>query len=168
MAGAFICFSHLTDQASIWKRHLIPSSQKSGMKMSQLRELPCELSGILLGNSCLLQVKLLRRGKWFSRPALAANSSSLLSLVHLFLHRPDHVTRHSLVACPFADNSFPLVYLRLLARSQPGPVGCFSAVSYSSTVTVLLWTWIQCCHRLGGVIFWVMSQACCHADLSTV
>ena len=36
------------------------------------------------------------------------------------------------------------------------------------TVTMLPWRWIQCCHRLGGVIFWVMSQACCHADLSMV
>ena len=32
---AFICFNHLTDQAFIWDRRLIPSSQKSGMKMSQ-------------------------------------------------------------------------------------------------------------------------------------
>ena len=38
---AFICFNHLTDQAfiwdqgAVWGRHLIPSSQKSGMKMSQ-------------------------------------------------------------------------------------------------------------------------------------
>ena len=35
IAGAFICFNHLTDQAFIWDRRLIPSSQKSGMKMSQ-------------------------------------------------------------------------------------------------------------------------------------
>ena len=28
IAGAFICFSHLTDQAFIWDRRLIPSSQK--------------------------------------------------------------------------------------------------------------------------------------------
>ena len=48
--------------------------------------------------------------------------------VHLFLHRPDHFAGHSLVACPFADNSSPHVYLRLLASllppstRQPGPV----------------------------------------------
>ena len=47
---------------------------------------------------------------------------------HLFLHRPDHFAGHSLVACPFADNSSPHVYLRLLASvlppssRQPGPV----------------------------------------------
>ena len=41
IAGAFICFNHLTDQvfiwdqAAIWDRRLIPSSQKSEMKMSQ-------------------------------------------------------------------------------------------------------------------------------------
>ena len=35
IAGAFICFSHLTDQVAIWDRRLIHSSQKSGMKMSQ-------------------------------------------------------------------------------------------------------------------------------------
>ena len=45
---------------------------------------------------------------------------------HLF--RPDHFAGHSLVACPFADNSFPHVYLGLLASllppstRQPGPV----------------------------------------------
>ena len=39
-----------------------------------------------------------------------------------------HFAGHSLVACPFADNSFPHVYLRLLAHllppstRQPGPV----------------------------------------------
>ena len=39
--GAFICFNHLTDQtfiwdqAAIWNRRLILSSQKSGLKMSQ-------------------------------------------------------------------------------------------------------------------------------------
>ena len=42
--------------------------------------------------------------------------------VHLFCHHPDHFTGHSLVACLFADNSFPHVYLKLLAHSQPGTV----------------------------------------------
>ena len=41
ITGPFICFNHLTDQAfiwdqaAIWDRRLIPSSQKSEMKMSQ-------------------------------------------------------------------------------------------------------------------------------------
>ena len=41
IAGVFICFNHLTnqaffwDQAAIWDRHLISSTQKSKMKMSQ-------------------------------------------------------------------------------------------------------------------------------------
>ena len=45
---------------------------------------------------------------------------------HLF--HPDHFAGHSLVACPFADNSSPHVYLQLLASllppssRQPGPV----------------------------------------------
>ena len=79
----------------------------------------------------LLQVKLLRRRKLFSRPALTANSSSLLSLTvaHIcFSVAPDHFTGHPLVACPFADNPTLHVYLKLLARllppstRQPGPV----------------------------------------------
>ena len=44
----------------------------------------------------------------------------------------------------------------------------FYFFSPALTVTMLPWRWIQSRHRLGGVIFWVMSQACCHADLSTV
>ena len=46
----------------------------------------------------------------------------------MFLHRPDHFAGHSLVVCPFADNSSPHVYLKLLASllptatRQPGPV----------------------------------------------
>ena len=84
-----------------------------------------------MGNICLLQLKLLRRRKRFIQPALTANSSSLLSLMVVyifFLHRPDHFVGHSLVACPFADNSFLHVYLKLLASllppstRQPGPV----------------------------------------------
>ena len=43
------------------------------------------ISALLLGNSCLLQVKLLRWRKWFSRPALTDNSSSLLSLVMAYI-----------------------------------------------------------------------------------
>ena len=39
--------------------------------------------------------------------------------VHLFCHRPDHFAGHSLVACPFADNPVPHVYLRLLASLLP-------------------------------------------------
>ena len=69
IAGAFICFSHLTDQVAISDRRLINSSQKSGMKMSKLCQLLCEFSGILVIH--LLQVKLLRGRKRFSQPALA-------------------------------------------------------------------------------------------------
>ena len=42
----------------------------------------------------LLQVKLLQWRKRFSQPALTTNSSSLLSLMHLYGHRPDHFTGH--------------------------------------------------------------------------
>ena len=92
------------------------------MKCHKLRQ----LLGILLGNICLLHVKLLWR-KRFIQPAFVANSSSHGG-VHLFLHRPDHFAGHSLVACPFAGNSSPHVYLKLLASllppstRQPGPV----------------------------------------------
>ena len=41
------------------------------------------------------------------------------SRIHLFGHRPDHCAGHSLVACPFADNSSPHVYLKLLASLLP-------------------------------------------------
>ena len=51
----------------------------------KLLQLLCEFSGILLGNSCLLQVKLLRWRKRFSQPALTANSSSLLSLTVVYI-----------------------------------------------------------------------------------
>ena len=69
----------------------------------------------------LLQVKLLRRRK---RLISAVTHGG----VHLFRHRPDHFAGQSLVACLYADNSFPHVYLKLLAgllppsTRQPGPV----------------------------------------------
>ena len=39
--------------------------------------------------------------------------------VHLFHHHPDHFAGHSLVSCPFADNSSPHVYLKLLSSLLP-------------------------------------------------
>ena len=58
---------------------------------------------------------------------------------NLFLHRPDYFEGHSLVACPFADNSSPHVHIRLLAGLLPPSTrqpwvnreassGCFSRV----------------------------------------
>ena len=47
--------------------------------------------------------------------------------VHLFLHHPDHFAGHTLMACPFADDSSPHVYVKLLtsllppSTRQPGP-----------------------------------------------
>ena len=89
-----------------------------------------------------LQVKLLRRRKRFSQPALGGR--------HLFLHRPDHFAGHSLVACPFADNSSLHVYLRLLS-SRPPPSssslvlllsssdGCWSSVWFFRQSLTLSW-----------------------------
>ena len=63
--------------------------------------------------------------------------------VHLFLHRPDHFAGHSLMACPFADNSFPHVYLKLLASilppstRQPGPVAVFLRQTLKLKLTFL-------------------------------
>ena len=74
IAGAFIW-----DQLAILDRCLIPSSQTPGWKCHKLRQLLCEFSGIFL------QVKLLWRRKRFSQPALAANSSSLLSLMVAYI-----------------------------------------------------------------------------------
>ena len=51
--------------------------------------------------------------------------------VHLFRHCPDHFAEHSLLACQFADNPFPHVYLQLLSSllppssRQPGPTAVF-------------------------------------------
>ena len=136
IARAFICFNHLTDQAfswdqaAIWDKRLIPSSQKwwialiLGWKCHKLRQPLCEFSGVLL------QVKLLRRRKRFSQPALASKlliSAVTHSGVHLFRHRHDHFS-HSLMACLFPDHLPPHVYLKLLASllptstRQPGPV----------------------------------------------
>ena len=75
IAGAFICFNHLTDQVFIWDR---------AFNSTVVR---------------LLQVKLLQRRKRLI-------STVTHGCVHLFRHRPDHFTGHSVMACPFADNSF--------------------------------------------------------------
>ena len=89
--------------------------------------------------------------------------------VHLFCHRPDHFAGHSLVACPFADNSSPHVYLRLLAgllppsTRQPGPAAVLLGQSLKlslifSTISPCLWidreTSSSCFSRLFLCIFY--------------
>ena len=97
IAGVFICFNHLTDQAFIWDQVFNSTVVR------------------------LLQVQLLRQRKLL---ITAVTDSG----VYLFRHCPDHFAGHSLVACPFADNSFLHFYLRLLtsllppSSRQPGPV----------------------------------------------
>ena len=96
--------------------------------MSQLRQLLREFSDILLGNSCTSSAsEVVGWRKQFIQPALAANSSSLLSLTVVY-SCGDHFVGHSLVACLFADHPSQHVYLRLLASllpqstKQPDPV----------------------------------------------
>ena len=125
---AFICFNQLTDQAffwdqaAIWDRRLIPFSQKSRMKMSQTSPASqwthASFWAIIVH---LLQMKLLRQRKWFSQPALVANSSSLLLLTVVFICFTIAliILRDTLLACPFANNPFPHVYLKLLVSLPP-------------------------------------------------
>ena len=128
IAGAFICFNHLTDQAfiwdqaAIWDRRLIPSSQKSEMKMSQTspasRLILWHPSGQYLSSASEVVA-----AEETIQPT-STHSKLLISAVthgggHLFLHRPDHFAGHSLVACPFADHPSPHVYLKLLASLLP-------------------------------------------------
>ena len=63
--------------------------------------------------------KLLRRRKRFSQPLPAVNPSSLLSLTVAYIYFALIILRDTLVACPFADNSFPHVYLKLLSSLLP-------------------------------------------------
>ena len=128
MAGVFICFSHLTDQAfiwdraAIWDRGFIPSSQKSGIKNFTVNSLAsfCKWSCCGRGNDSANQYSL----KLLHCKLLI--SAVTHSGVHLF--HPDHFAGHSLMACPFVDTSSLHVYVRLLASllppstRQPGPV----------------------------------------------
>ena len=89
--------------------------------------------------------------------------------VHLFLHHPDHFAGHSLVSCPFADNAFPHIHLKLLASllppstKQPGPVAvlfrqtlklCLIFSPISSTLLVNRETSSGCSSRVFLCIFY--------------
>ena len=80
IAGAFICFSHLTDQVAIWDRRLINSSQKSGMNMSKLCQLLCEFSGILLANSHTSSASEVVAGEETIQPTSTCNCRTSVSL----------------------------------------------------------------------------------------
>ena len=116
IAGAFIYLNHLTDQAFIWDKRLIPSSQKSGMKMSWT--LPA--SRWILWHPSASEVVVVEE---MIQPT-STRCKLLISAVthgggHLFRLHPDHFAGHSLVASPFTHNSSLHVYLRLLASLLP-------------------------------------------------
>ena len=104
IAGAFICFDHLTDQTFIWDQEAIWAWP---LKCHKLRQPLCEFSGILL------QLKLLWRRKRFSQPALAANSSSLLSGWRTFVSPSPWSFCRTLShgVPPFADHQSPRLSL---------------------------------------------------------
>ena len=83
---------------------------------------------------------------------------------HLFRHRPDHFTGHSRVACPFAYNSFPLVYFKLLARSQPGPVAVFLGQTLKQINQNEQQTDPFCSLFFRRFLFHLWQLQCCHGD----
>ena len=120
--------------------HLFQSLNRPGVYLGSGSNLGQAFNSIVVR---LLQVKLLRWRKWFSQPALVANSASLLVThggVHLFRHHPDHFAGHSLMACPFADNPSQHVYLKLLARLLPTST---RQVSSSSLVNLFFMTMLS-------------------------
>ena len=106
----------------------IPSSQKSGMKMSQTSPafwwILWHPSGQYLSSAIEVvaaEETIYPTSTHCKLPISAVTHGG----VHLFC--PDHFVGPSLVACPFADNSSPHFYVRLLASllppssRQPGP-----------------------------------------------
>ena len=118
---------------------LIPSSQKC----HKLRQLLGEFSGIPL------QVKLLRQRKWFSQPALAANSSSLLSFMVAYICFTIAlvILRDALLwrACLLITHSHMFISSSSLAffLPPPGSLALLLSSSYrcwSSLSLTLLWS----------------------------
>ena len=113
------------DQVAIWDRRLIPSSQKSGMKMSQTSPASRRILWHLSASEVVVAEKMIHPTSTRGKLLISAVTHSD---VHLCCHRPDHFAGHSFVACPFADHPFPHVYVKLLASllppstRQPGPV----------------------------------------------
>ena len=117
IAEAFICFNHLTDQtfiwdqAAIWARRLIPSSQKSRMKMSQTLPASVNSLAFFFNWSCCSRGKDLVNQHSWQTPHLCCHGG-----VHLFSHCPDHFAGQFLVACPC------LLITQPPSTRQPGPV----------------------------------------------
>ena len=138
IARAFSCLNHLTnqafiwDQAAIWDRRLIPSSQKSEMKMSQTspasRLILWHPSGQYLSSASEVVA-----AEETIQPT-STHSKLLISAVthggaHLFRHRPDHFTGP--VAVLGQTLKLSLIYSpisRPLGVNRETSSGCFSRV----------------------------------------